>query len=210
MDGILLATWLAAGVVVVFYVAFVVWRVRVHRRREGAKTKAEASTEAGAIADDRLARALDAAARIAGATPQPTSAPTSAPLSPSQPARFTPTPTPMPMPSLSSVAEVLMGIRLPNDLAPLTTMAPRAGARDRVAFWTDDAGSEVVGPAFVAELRRIGCEVTQIDMTSFAITRDNTNAIAMFHADGRSARIDDVLAFPSVPAAVVVEIWLTT
>jgi hypothetical protein len=110
---------------------------------------------------------------------------------------------------MTTVADLLKGIRLPHELAPLTTMLPRAGAGDRVAFWTDTAAPEAVGPAFVDELRRIGCEVTQIDVTSFAVSRDDTRAIVMFHPDGRMARIDDALAFPSVPASVVVEIWLT-
>jgi hypothetical protein len=201
MDGILVATWGAAVVVVLLYVLFVVWRVRVHRQRRTPKA-ADAAT---ATHDDRLARALDAAARISGQTPQPTSAPTSTPVVHEAP--LAPVAPPQ-APSLTSVAEVLAGIRLPNDLAPLTTMAPRVGAGDRVAFWTDEAGAEVVGPAFIDELRRIGCEVTQIDMMSFAATRDGTRAIVLFHPDGRLARIDDALAFPSVPAAVVVEIWL--
>jgi hypothetical protein len=88
-------------------------------------------------------------------------------------------------------------------------MAPRTGAGDRVAFWTDNAAAELVGPAFVDELRRIGCTVTQIDPVSHAVTRDDIRAMVVFHASGQSARIDDALAFPSVPPSVVVEIWLT-
>jgi hypothetical protein len=205
VDGILLATWLAAGVVVVLYVLFVIWRLRVHRRRKSPKRTEEVTT------DDRLARALDAAARISGQAPQPllppahpdavpTSSTGTEPTSVGAPARRAP----------GTVADLLKGIRLPHELAPLTTMAPRAGAGDRVAFWTDLAGAENVGPAFVDELRRIGCEVTQIDVTSFAVIRDDMRALAMFHPDGRAARIDDSIAFPSVPASVVVEIWLST
>ena len=202
MDGILLAALGAGAIGLMLYLLLVVWPVRVKRRLK------EQGPEPETVTDERMARALEAAARIAGKPPQPTSAQLHAPA----PAPTTPPPVVLPAPvanpSLASVAEVLDGIRLPHQLAPLTTMAPRTGAGDRVAFWTDAAAADVVGPAFVEELRRIGCTVTQIDPRSYAVTRDDTRAMVALHESGQSARIEDALAFPTVPPSVVVEIWL--
>ena len=204
MDGILLAALGAGAIGLMLYLLLVVWPVRVKRRLKEQKPEPEAVT------DERMARALEAAARIAGKPPQSTSAQVQAPAS--APAPTTPQPMVLPppvaTPSLASIAEVLDGIRLPHELAPLTTMAPRTGAGDRVAFWTDTALAEVIGPAFVEELRRIGCTVTQIDPTSYAVLRDDTRAMVALHESGQSARIEDAPAFPTVPPSVVVEIWL--
>jgi hypothetical protein len=216
MDAVLLATWAAVGVVVLLYILFIVWRVRVDRRKKAKPQDAAAATD-----EARLARALDAAARLAsqegGAAPTAptTTAPAAAPAPtisappisapPSAPPVLAPTRQP------DTVAQLLAGIRLPRDLAPLTTMANRPGAGDRVAFWTDRAGAEVVGPEFVDELERIGCEVTQLDVSLFAINRDGGRANAMLYADGHNATIDGARAYPSVPAnAFVVEIWLAS
>ena len=200
MDGILLAALGAGAIGFMLYLLLVVWPVRVKRRLKEQKPEPEAVT------DERMARALEAAARIAGKPPQPASAPTPAPAPTAPPSVVLP--APMAVPSLASVADVLNGIRLPHELAPLTTMAPRTGAGDRVAFWTDAVTVEVVGPAFIDSLRRIGCTVTQIDATSYAVTRDDTRAMVAVHESGQSARIEDALAFPTVPPSVVVEIWL--
>jgi hypothetical protein len=210
MDAVLLATWAAVGVVVLLYILFIVWRVRVDRRKKAKPQDAAAATD-----EARLARALDAAARLAsqegGAAP--TAPTTTAPAAPAPTISAPPSDPPVLAPTRQpdTVAELLAGIRLPRDLAPLTTMANRPGAADRVAFWTDRAGAEVVGPEFVDELERIGCEVTQLDVSLFAINRDGGRANAMLYADGHNATIDGARAYPSVPAnAFVVEIWLAS
>jgi hypothetical protein len=211
VDPILIATWAIVAVVVVAYAAFVVWRVRVQRRKN-----APAAVEAAGADDARLARALEAAARIAGTPPIPP-VPASAPEMPTasgspvaaNPIEAEAATTEADAPGVSSVAELLEGIKLPNDLAPLTTMAPREGAGDRVAFWTDTAPIEIVGPAFIAALALIGCEISQLSVEQFALRRKGTRAMTVFYPDGRLAMIDGAPGYPSVPtAAFVVEVYL--
>jgi hypothetical protein len=209
MDLILVATWAIVAVMVAAYLAFVVWRIRVHRRKSAPATAPAAGDDA------RLARALEAAARIAG-TPPVTPPETAAPLAPaaappvaSGPVAPVEAEAPAEATGVSSVAELLAGIKLPNDLAPLTTMAPRAAAGDRVAFWTDTVPMEIVGPSFIAALALIGCEVTQLAVDQFSLRRKGARAMAVFYPDGRLAVIDGKPGFPSVPAAAfVVEVYL--
>jgi hypothetical protein len=197
-SGILLVTWVLVGVVVAAYIWFVVWRVRAERRKKAAQAAADAPLKAALQSPD-----LDAPA---AAAPSPAPAPV-APASVPTPAAAA---APVATQSRLTIVQALSGIQLPNDLVPLTTMAPRLGVGDRVAFWTDAAPAEVVGPAFAGELERLGYEVTPRDLVTLVAQRDDIRLTVVLHPDALLATIDDKPLFPSVPErAVVVEAWLT-
>lgn len=217
------------AVVVALYAVFVGWRVRVHRGRRALASGSSPSRRGrgrGAPAEPldneaRLARALEAAARIAGETPvHATNSPppltqpgaVSTERRPPAPAPHLPAADPVEMErptGPATVAEMLQGIRLPADLAPLTTMASRPGAGDRVAFWTASTPAELAGPTFIDSLLAIGCTVARVEPSLYTIERDAARAALLVHPDGRLATIDGAPAFPSVPeSAVVIEIWL--
>ncbi len=193
--------WLV-GLVVAAYIWFVAWRVRAERRKKAAEAAAAAPAKAALRSSD-----LD---------PPVTSMPAPPPAArraslPSRRASTAPT-SMSPVATQSgqrTVVQALTGIQLPADLVPLTTMAPRVGAGDRVAFWTDAAPVEVVGPAFAAELERLGYEVSARGVDTLVGERDGIHLIVVVHPDALLATIDDKPAFPSVPErAVVVEAWL--
>jgi hypothetical protein len=211
-SAVLILTWVLAGAVVGLYIWFVVWRFRVDRRKKAADAQEQ----------DTLTRALD---RLAASPPPPETQVTATPETPSAPAPAPPSTEPAPTvpaapaapppvevaaaPSSPTVATVLSGIQLPNGLVPLTTMAPRTGTGDRVAFWTDEAPVEVVGPAFADELERLGFTIIPLDERSMSAQRDSTRLVVVIHPDGRTAKIADAPAFTSVPErSVVIETWL--
>lgn len=199
-EAIQAITWVAALLVVGVYVLFVVWRYRVDRRKK-------------ALQDEEASALSRSIARAAEATlpPRPAAAPvvtnviTNAPTPAPSPARQTDSGPP----SVTTVAGALAGVVLPSDLVPLTTMAPRPNTLDRVAFWTDTAPVEIVGPAFTAELERLGYVVTTLDKESLAARREDVRLLVVVHPDGRLATIAGVQAFESVPEqSVVIEVWL--
>jgi hypothetical protein len=103
----------------------------------------------------------------------------------------------------------LSGISLPNDLVPLTTLSARPGVGDRVAFWTDRAPVEIVGPAFASELERLGYTTVPLDERSLSAQREHERLLVMIHPDGATAIIGGQLAFASVPEmSVVIEVWV--
>src|SRR5258706_5701458 len=155
---VLAFTWILAGLVVAAYIWFVLWRLRVDRRKQETQGVAD---EAMSDAIARTARRLSSVTPEMPPTAPPADAP-SAPASPSDPSTMSSSGVPTSGPSLlgrrseATVADLVSGIALPSDLVPLTTIAPRAAVGDRGAFWTDRAPAEVVGPAFAAELERLG------------------------------------------------------
>jgi hypothetical protein len=109
----------------------------------------------------------------------------------------------------TTVASLLVGIALPRDLAPLTTLSPRPAVGDRVAFWTDRCPAEVVGPEFANELERLGYTVVPLDERSLSAQRDHDRLLVVIHPDGARAIIGDQLAFSTVPdLSVVIEVWI--
>jgi hypothetical protein len=78
------------------------------------------------------------------------------------------------------VAEALSGISMPHDLVPLTTIAPRPGVVDQVAF-SSKLSVDVVGPAFADELERLGYAVTPLDERSLAATRGDDALVVYIH-----------------------------
>lgn len=204
---VLIITWVTAGLVVAAYVWFVVWRYRVDRRKKAAEAASDEQMR-GAIS--RLApKAPAPSAATPVAATQPVSPPASAVAPDVAPRTDVDGPRPVAAGEAGTVAGALAGVQLPNDLAPLTTMAPRLGSGDRVAFWTDTAPFETVGPAFSGELERLGYDVQTLETGSLAAQRDDVRLLVVVHPDGRTARISDEPAFPSVPEnSVVVEVWL--
>jgi hypothetical protein len=208
---VLILTWVVAGLVVGLYIWFVVWRYRVDRRK-----KAAALQE-----DDALTRALDrltvtppptedqVITPVVAAPPPTRETSTSAPSpEPMATPASSPASTPAP-PDAATVASTLSGIRLPNGLVPLTTMASRTNTGDRVAFWTNEAPVEVVGPAFSDELERLGFTVIPLDGRSLSAQRDGARLLVVVHPDGPIATIGDQPAFTSVPEhSVVIEVWI--
>ncbi|HEV3227213.1 MAG TPA: hypothetical protein VGZ52_10270 [Acidimicrobiales bacterium] len=192
-------TFAAVAVTIGLYVLFVVWRYRVDRRKKAAQNQVDAS----------MSSAIARAAAIAG---EPRSEPDIVALADrptSDVAPNAPAPAAVPVASARTLADVLAGIKLPNELAPLTSIAPRLGVGDRVAFWTDTAPAEAVGTAFADELERLGYAVTPLNECSLAARRDDVTLSVMIHPEGRSAVIGNQTAFASVPEqAVVIEVWV--
>ena len=190
---LLVAIWASVGFVIALYILFIVWRVRVDRRK---KAMVRSHTDIDSTLSSVIARAEasmlpdesspSAPVAMAEARPAPESATSSA----------------------ATVADALHGISLPNDLAPLTSMAPRGDVGDRVAFWTK-VPAEVVGPAFGDELERLGYTIKSIDAHTLAAQRGDARLVAIIHPDGQHAMIAGQRAFPTVPElATVIEVWL--
>ena len=193
---VIFAIWALVALFIGLYILFVLWRLRVDRRRKAMQSGT--GTDVGTSVSSVLARAAWSAPR---ADTPPGSAP-SGPASPSSPSS-----QPGPAPS-TTVAQALAGIALPHGLAPLTTMAPREGVLDRVAFWTS-VPAEIVGPAFGDELERLGYTVSPLDDTTLAAQRADARLLAIIHPDGHRATIGQNRAFDSVPElATVIEIWI--
>jgi hypothetical protein len=88
-------------------------------------------------------------------------------------------------------------------------MASRSAVGDRVAFWTDVAPAEIVGPAFADELERLGYSVSPLDDRTLSATRHRMELVVAIHPDGRGAIVDGQVGFPSVPEfSVVIEVWV--
>ena len=184
---ILAVVWVMVALAVGLYVLFIVWRLRVERRKSATPVHDPDST---------LSSTLARAATMA--PPGPTDAAPAAPVAGDTPSAS----------ATTTIADALRGIELPNGLAPLTTMAPRAGTADRVAFWTD-VPAEIVGPAFGDELERLGYTITSLDEHTLAAQRANDRLVAIIHPDGRHATIGEAPAFESVPElATVIEVWI--
>jgi hypothetical protein len=194
---ILFFTYVVAALILGLYIWWFVVRYRRDKRKEEAAAPPPLPPMPSARLQPPVARPepLDVPPAVVPPAPGVTpAAPASQPVLPPSttgPAR--------------TVAEALAGISLPNDLTPLTTMAPRIGSGDRVAFWTK-APADVVGPAFADELERLGYSVSPLDERSLAASRGDDRLMVYIHPDGAAAEIDGQKAFGSVPeGAVVIE-----
>ncbi len=192
-------TFLAAVVVIGLYLMSVVRRYRAERRKRSV-TRADTDVEARVL--DRLA----ATASAQPATPMPpTPGPTADTPAPPIEANDSPdTASPSPGPT---VASLLAGIRLPVDLVPLVSIAPRPDVDDQVAFWTKDVPAEAVGQAFAGELVRLGFTVAPLKEGAVRAERDGAALLCQVHATPSIVTVDGRQAFPSMPeGAVVVEV----
>ena len=193
---IIVAVWALVALFIGLYILFVVWRVRVDRRKKAMESGSDTAPSVSSVI-----------ARAAWSAPPAEVPPDPAPSAPAPASTSTP-PSPPGAASATTVAQALAGIVLPNDLAPLTTVAPREGVIDRVAFWTP-VPAEVVGPAFGDELERLGYTVSPIDDSTLAAQRVDARLVAAIHSDGHRAMIGQARAFESVPElATVIEIWI--
>jgi hypothetical protein len=222
---VLILTYVVAGALVAGYIWFMIWRVRVDRRKKGVDESPKESNKplsplrqmlADQAAADEAAGIAPAAAAIpvppAGAPvvpPVPTQPTMSAqPPAPAQPA------TPQPMgtqpPATATIIDALTGIKLPNDLSPLTTLAERFGAIDRIAFWTNTTGADTVTSDFTGELERLGYKMADFDSSTKAAHRDGVMLLMAIYAEAHAATNDlGTRLFPSVPeGAVVVDVWI--
>jgi hypothetical protein len=108
-----------------------------------------------------------------------------------------------------TIANLVQGISLPYDLAPLTTMVERPDVGDRVAFWSDRAPAEVVGAAVADEFERLGFTIEPVGSDTLRLSRDGQALMARLHASPGLSNIGGVPAFPSVPPnSVVLELWV--
>jgi hypothetical protein len=202
---VLVLTWATAGAVVGAYIWFVVWRYRAEQRKKVAQEESDTAMS------DKIARTAERVAAKAGGVPpsgvgDAVTAPIATPPSAAPAARA---PAPRPEAVALTVADAVSGITLPYELAPLTTMASRSAVGDRVAFWTDVAPAEVVGPAFADELERLGYSMSPLDERTISATRDGAELMVVIHPDGRGATVGGQVGFPSVPEfSVVIEVWI--
>jgi hypothetical protein len=203
---VLLVMWAVVALLIAGYIWFVVWRLRIERRKKEMRTSEPAQTTSASPAP--AATSLRARLEAQGALP---------PLDGPEPLA---TPEPLVMPSTLGVAptptagrtvtDLLTGIRLPEDLVPITLMEPRSDITERVAF-ASDAGADAkrVGTAFADELQRLGYEVTASGADQLAATRGDDHLQCQLHVDAHYAELGGKRAFPAVPeSSVVVEVWI--
>jgi hypothetical protein len=200
---VLVAMWGTVLLLIAGYIWFVVWRLRVERRK---KEKEAASSPSMPMPMPTLAPEPERAPQ-----PERAAAPERAPSEPSNvflAASAAPVAPAAASVGPRTVVELLAGIKLPHDLAPITMMAPRPDVRDRIAFETEGVAGEVVGAAFGAELERLGYMLTPLDATLVAADRGGDQLRCKIHVDASLAEIGKNKAFPAVPdGAVVIEVW---
>jgi len=104
-----------------------------------------------------------------------------------------------------TVADVLQGISLPCDLAPIVD-TDRPVDPHRVAFVTDRASPAEVGAALGDELERLGFSLSTVADNELEATRDDGRIVVTIHADPSTVTFGAAPAFPSAPRdGVVVE-----
>jgi hypothetical protein len=109
----------------------------------------------------------------------------------------------------STVGDLVRGIALPHELAPLTMITPRFDVRDRVAFWTDRAPAEAVGTAVGAELKRLGFTLEPLASEIIRAVRGGESLYTRVHAAPALSTVNGEPAFPSAPAdSIVLEMWV--
>jgi hypothetical protein len=162
---ILFLTYAFAALIVGLYIAWVIYRYRREQRNKAMESDPRLPSTTGLLTRD--------------------------PILSSPPPPPPPTPTPgvaaAPPPTSSTgaggartVAEALSGVSMPHDLVPLTTIPPRPGVRDQVAF-SSRAPVAVIGPLFADELERLGYTVTPLEETAIAARRGDDNLMVYIH-----------------------------
>ncbi len=185
-SAILVFTWAFVALVVGLYVAFIVWRVRVDRRRKAA----EAGEGLGAsghepprsgISPDRTGRVLAAAARIAAtqAEPEPVPDPAAVPSEPDAPSVFAGGDP------AHGLADLLAGLVLPLDLVPSPQETTRADAAEQWTFHSQAPLPEAVLAALSGELVRLGFAVQPIDAWQVEARRGTAVVRVATHPDDR-------------------------
>jgi hypothetical protein len=101
------------------------------------------------------------------------------------------------------VADVLQGISLPCDLAPLVDPG-RVFDPCRVAFVTDHATPSEVGAGLGDELERLGFSLATLSDTELEATKDDRRVTVTIHPDPSTVTFGAAPAFPNLPAGSVV------
>jgi hypothetical protein len=107
-----------------------------------------------------------------------------------------------------SVAEVLAGIQMPCDLAPLTGFG-EFDDTSHVVFATEGHPAHRVGVSVGDELERIGCLLEPVDTTTLWAQRGSDSLEVRIHPDAAEAMDGEERRFPTASqGAVVVEFRL--
>lgn len=107
-----------------------------------------------------------------------------------------------------SIAEILTGIQMPCDLAPLTGLEALENPT-HVVFTTEGHPAHRVGVSISDELERIGCTLEPVDATTLRVKRGSDSLDVQIHPDAAQAMDGDEKRFPTASeGAVVVEFRL--
>ena len=207
---ILVVTYAAAALVVAGYVWFLIWRQRTTKRRE---EMAQGPSLSMPIIPPLTTPQGTMPGAPEGRTTSMTSTSTPTPTSSATPAAVPPMPNAFLGTARSgrSLAEMLAGIRLPLDLAPITMMERRPDAAEHLAFWTDAVPADSVGTSFGNELERLGFALTPIDPTVIAADREGDHLLCKMHVEAQLVMAGKRRTFPAVPdGATVIEVWIPT
>lgn len=106
------------------------------------------------------------------------------------------------------ISEMVAGVSLPCDLAPVMNYVRRNGVREQVVFSTSGYTVTDVGGALGDELRRLGFELQAVTQTEVVATRETDVLRIGVIGDAEQLMRENGAAFPALPAgAVVVELW---
>jgi hypothetical protein len=107
------------------------------------------------------------------------------------------------------VADLVRGIRLPEDLVPRPDVIPRAGIHDRVVFVTTEAPADVVRDRLAAALEAIGTEMRwDADGWLALLSRDGRDGWLRVHPSPTGIVPAGTLLAPTVPShTVCAEFW---
>jgi hypothetical protein len=190
--------WVAVAFSLSVY-AYRIWR----RMTQGPKAARAESARAPATPDSAVEPRLSAAAPASSPI-----APASSPIAPTAPA--TPPPmtagTPAPRPARVPVAELVSGIQMPCELAPLLA---DGGLPDpfEVTFVTTSADADQVGAALDHELQRLGFEVTRLSNTKTVATKDARELTVTVVPNAADAAEGKRRRYPTAPpGSVAVEL----
>ncbi len=212
-DVIRAITFSAALVVLISYGVFVMWRVRVHRRRreaeEGRATNDSLSSDATLRPTRPAPTVSDPPPAAAEPVPHPPTRPAPEvnrdPTPPIEPAAPPPPASPG---RPATVLDAVQGIALPHDLVPHPDAAPRPAAVDRVALTGSMISEEDLIDGLTGALTDLDYEITWAEAEGLARKGPAELRVSVYTSP-RTSLIDGVPAFPlAVEGAVVVDFWI--
>ena len=165
---ILFITYAFAALIVGLYIAWFIHRYRREQRDKAMKSELLPPSTTGLLTRDPIL-----------SPPPPPPPPPSSPAPGVDPAAPAPTSSTGGA-GARTVAEALSGVSMPHDLVPLTTIPPRPGVRDQVAF-SSRAPVAVIGPLFADELERLGYTLTPLEETAIAARRGDDILMVYIH-----------------------------
>jgi hypothetical protein len=110
------------------------------------------------------------------------------------------------------VADLIRGIRLPDELVPRPDVMPRTGVHDRVVFVTTDAPADVVRERLTSALQDIGADVRwDRDGWLALLSRDGRAGWLQIHPSPAGIVPPGTVLAPTVPIhTVCAEFWTDT